>query len=171
MQKIPLLIVFFALSVVTAMDVLGQNTGTSKLECSYWRSFVDPTMESREKWDSLSEEQALEGIQCYLAMKGEDKPSRFDFANVGYHTSRRLPGPSIETAALYYVSYIFFENWNHAGAMTLVDKSGTASVKKLNRIAFRSYKAWFQNIRVIGLSEARKRKLNPLEGTGISWYS
>jgi hypothetical protein len=138
--------------------------------CSYWHSFVDPKTKSHDMWSNLDDEKAMEAIQCFLALKGNSKPSRFEYANVAFHLSRRLPGPSIETAALYYVSYVFYNDWHHADAIRIMDKQGNPDTKESVQAAFKSYESWIKKVKEIGLEEARKQKLDPLAGSGVNWY-
>ena len=76
---------------------------------------------------------------------------------------------SIEIAALYYASYLFESNWEHAGSVVLVDDNGNINTSEVVEKAFKSYREWFQKVQKIGLRRARELKLHPLEASGVRW--
>jgi hypothetical protein len=72
---------------------------------------------------------------------------------------------------LYYVSYLFHQPWDQADAPFLVSQRNSKlnSDKNVSK-AYKAYKKWFKKVIEIGLEEARKQKLDPLEGSGVKWY-
>lgn len=139
--------------------------------CQYWQSKVDPTVKITAATSSFNEEQLtiLPAIECLLKLKGKTYRSVYNSGTVGYHLSTRFPAPSVELAALYYVSYLFYQDWRHAGAIALFDKNGKMNSKRIIRQAYKAYAAWFEKIKKAGLDKSREQNINPLAGTDIFW--
>jgi len=77
----------------------------------------------------------------------------------------------VEVAALYYISYLFTQKWDHADAIALVStKEDRLATDDDVANAYEAYEKWFARIKTIGLTEARKQKLDPLAGIDIRWY-
>jgi hypothetical protein len=36
--------------------------------------------------------------------------------------------------------------------------------------AYKAYAAWFKRVKSIGIADARKQRVDPLQGTNLSWY-
>lgn len=118
----------------------------------------------------VGHEDFLRGVNCLLQLEGEKARSNVAGASRG-NVSNLFGSTSIEVAALYYISYLFYRKWDHADAPFLVSKSDS----KLNSDqtvarAYKAYRNWFQLVREIGLEEARRRKIDPLKGSRVSWY-
>lgn len=120
----------------------------------------------------------IEGIGCLLTLWGNKARSRFTgYTRVSNEVASPPPPPlikkpaSVEVAALYYISYMFYDKWEHAGSTRLFDEtSGKISYsEKTVKRAYESYLQWFKKIQLIGVDEARKQKLDPLAGSGIGW--
>ena len=144
--------------------------------CHRWRTQVDPLKERIVINESaLSDREIEEGIGCLLELKGQKNKARFygDTRN-NYNKSEGFKPPknpaSVEIAALYYASYLFYDNWEHAGSVVLYDEATRkTNTRKIAERAFKSYQEWYKKMLEIGLRKARERKLSPLEGSGISW--
>jgi hypothetical protein len=88
-----------------------------------------------------------------------------------------VPAP-INLAALYYISYLYTGNWKHGSAIALrgpeVESTDTpglyATRQEAVHKAYASYRRWYEEVKRVGLPRAREKKLDPLEGTGLSWY-
>jgi hypothetical protein len=81
-----------------------------------------------------------------------------------------LSGPaSVQVAALFYASYLFTGRWDHAQAVELADDRGNKLPRRSVPAAFSAYESWFERIQRLGLSEARRNAIDPLDGTGMHW--
>jgi len=146
--------------------------------CYKWRTQVDPSLKRIAIDNSvLTDAEIEEGIGCLLKLKGKNRRARFTGATRRNIESASMYEPpkhpaSIEIAALYYISYLFYDNWEHAGSVSLFDEESEethSNSKKSVERAYRSYQRWFEKIKEIGLEKAREQKLDPLTGSGISW--
>lgn len=117
---------------------------------------------------NLPESKRVEMIACLLRLKGDRSP----FWGVATNNSvSQTFGPSpLEVVALFNISYIFYGNKDFADAMVLVDEDGKQNSNESIDIAYKAYKKWFKTVKKIGLEEARKQKLDPLDGSGVRWY-
>jgi hypothetical protein len=156
--------------------------------CKYWQAKVDPSIESSKKTADISKDgstvdsslaskvndeddtNVLDAIECLLKLKGKASPSRFSSGTIGYNLSTRFPPPTVEVAALYYVSYLYHKKWRHAQAMVLMDSEGKKNTKKSIKTAYKAYQIWFEKVKGIGLERARQQNLTPLDGTDVRWY-
>ena len=86
------------------------------------------------------------------------------------NVSQNFAPASIEVAALYYISFLYTQKWDHASAMALRDEHGDIDKPEAVRRAFRSYRKWFDEVKRVGLFEAREMKLEPLKDTQVDWY-
>jgi hypothetical protein len=124
---------------------------------------------------TLTDREIEEGIECLLELKGLKNKARF-YGNTrnNYNKSDIYRYPekpaSVEIAALYYISYLFYNNWEHAGSIALYNEAtGKTNTEMIVEKAFESYQKWYKNMLVIGIKAAREKKLDPLEGSGINW--
>lgn len=148
-------------------------------KCKYWQAKVDPSILLSKDTEissaltfEISEEEAssvLEAAECLLKLKGKTSSSKFS-ATVGYNLSTRFPPPTVEVAALYYISSLYYKNWRHAQAIILMDKAGRKNTKKSIKTAYKAYQTWFEKVKEIGLERAREQNLDPLDGTDLRWY-
>jgi hypothetical protein len=134
----------------------------------------------------------MQAIEYLLTMENNNNKGRF--LTVRGYVSQTFPEPSASACALYYISYLFTKNYGHADANVLVrdkeyeqpdgkmkdvDKwvklmkewelktyNGPVAIEK----AYDSYRSWFKKVKKIGLEKAREQKLDPLKGSGVSWY-
>jgi hypothetical protein len=146
--------------------------------CYKWQTQVDPSLE-RIIFDKsiLPDDEILEGIGCLLKLKGKTKKARFTGATrTNYKSADQYKPPkhpaSVEIAALYYISYLFYENWEHANSVSLFDQESkklNSNTKKSVKKAYKSYQKWFEKVKEIGLEKAREQKLDPLQNSGIAW--
>lgn len=177
------LFVGIGVSQSTKNDNKSMNCG----KCDYWQARVDPSIKlpknanETDKENStvelsfdfdISEEDAaklLEATECLLKLKGKTSSSNLS-SLFGLGHSSRIPSPTVEVAALYYISALYHKKWRHANGIILVDKDEERNNKESVETAFKSYEAWFEKVKKIGLEEARKQKLDPLADSGVSWY-
>jgi hypothetical protein len=144
--------------------------------CYRWRTQIDASTTRMSIDDSkLTDEAIQEGIGCLLKLKGNKNESRFTGptrANLKSADHYKPPkrAATIELAALYYASYLFFDNWQHADSIKLYEEdTGKTNSGRILKKAYDSYDKWFKVIREIGLKKARQQKIDPLAGSGISW--
>lgn len=174
-KKTLFLIILFLLGVTSQM-AQNKSNQVKNSACLKWQTQVDPSFQRIEIDEStLSDAQIQEGMECLLALKGKTNKARFTgttrfnpSSSQGYKLSKKAA--TVEIAALYYISYLFYNNWEHAGAVALYDEdTGEVNSEKNIGRAYKSYQEWFKKIIKIGLEEARKQKLDPLDGSDISW--
>lgn len=180
---LPLLAVLMLTAAFTA-ESFAQTVSNG---CESWQSTVDPKVPVKKDSTkppspinadivgiepaipSLSESDFFDAIDCLLQLKGRKYDSRIVGATRA-DTSQTFGASSVEIAGLYYVSYLFYQNWGHSGAAVLLDNSPTRSTNETVSVAYDAYRIWAAEVRRVGLAEARKRKLDPLQGTNIRWY-
>ena len=172
--------------IINVQEAVGAGARIQSTDrCQYWYAKVDPSAARAraplvlEKIDidkltfGVTQEdaaRALEAAECLLKLEGKTSKSIHPFANISLRLDERIPGPKIEVAALYHIAAYYHNNWQHAQAMLLIDHKGKRNTKKSIRQAFRAYRAWLEKVKRIGLEEASKQNLDPLDGTGIRWY-
>ena len=147
-------------------------------ECQYWKAQVDPkAKEVNYEIDETDERNIIAGIRCLLKQQG-NRGNGLIFQSES-HVSQILPTPSVEISSLYYISHLFYGNYDFARAVALTRSPpklvGEYSKIEFNskqdvRKAYLSYRTWFDKVTKLGLDEARKQKLDPLAGSGVSWY-
>ena len=126
---------------------------------------------------SLTEADKLEAIQCLLGAENDLRPA--SFSGVTRLDVSQLFAPArANLAALYMISYIYSGRAGHAGAVALRGENAWdrdvhyvyATKQEAVHRAYRAYRLWFARVRPIGLERARREGLQPLDGTGLSWY-
>jgi hypothetical protein len=126
---------------------------------------------------SLSEGERLGAINCLLSAEDNTRISVFEMRG-NSEWSQMYSAPPVNLAALWVISYIYTNDFNHSLAMALVGQDAASSdsngiyVTKQEAIhrAYRAYRVWFKKVKTIGLSKAQADNLDPLEGTGLCWY-
>jgi hypothetical protein len=116
---------------------------------------------------TYTDEEVMAAIGCLLKCKGNKSPSGISGVTTIYF-SEFYPDASIEVAALYYISYLYKANPTHAIGIAL-RKDGKFNPPGAVELAYKYYEKWFEKVKEIGLAKARELKLEPLEGSGISW--
>lgn len=117
----------------------------------------------------LSETDTIVAFECLLSARGNSKPARFSGATRP-DVSQVLPPASVEIAALYYISYLYTGEWQHASGVALRNSRGQINPPHAVSKAYSGYKKWLPRVKQIGLSGARLKGLDPLGGTGLAWY-
>lgn len=154
-----IMVVFLGFHIVEAKEDI----------CKYWLSQVDIETEVDFDVDETNPKNVVEGITCLLKFKGNKNKGLFGGATKDT-VSQIFPAASVEICALYYASYLFYQDWKHASAIALVDKDGVINSDKSVRKAYKSYERWLKIIKKIGLEKAREQKLDPLGGSDVRWY-
>lgn len=147
------------------------RTASQSLSCEYWWSKADENMPRAKEADpDLSDPHVvMAGIECLLKMKGNKHPARFSGA-ISLTVSQIFENTTADVAALYYISYLFYEKWDHADAVALRGRDGDFNTPRIIAEAHKSYERWFQEVKGIGLTKAREQKLNPLKYSQLRWY-
>ena len=147
-------------------------------DCQYWLAKVDPKVpDVNSGMDETTEQNIITGIECLLKAQGNKRNGVLYGGKP--EVSQRVPRATVEVNALYRISELFYGNDDFASAVALVGKpakvygdygkilfNSDSDVKK----AFESYRIWFEKVKKIGIEEARKQKLDPLQDSGVQWY-
>jgi hypothetical protein len=174
MNKIILLMALLLPGMTIA--VAQNKPGNTLNKCYRWRTQVDPRFQ-RIMMDkgTLTDREIEEGIGCLLELKGlKNKARLYGDTRINLNKAERYRPPkkpaSVEIAALYYISYLFYNNWEHAGSIALYDAdTGKTNTGEIVEKAFESYQKWYKKMLDMGIKVAREKALDPLDGSGISW--
>lgn len=90
--------------------------------------------------------------------------------NMSFNGGTFLPPPTIEIAALYYVTYMFEEKWDHGGGIALWNKKAEINPPGSVQEAYRCYREWFGKLKELGFAEVRKQGLKPLDNSSVQWF-
>ncbi len=162
---------------IVAILIFAVDGFTQSIDCKAWKSQVDASMKRQGilTADKLTSEQKIEGIECLLTLESEDGPARFRGATrIVWERSLPTPmpknAPPISIAALYYISYLFTDDWGHGNEIVLYDTKTDKPIS-LQDIpkAFQLYKQWWQKVKAKGFEEARKLELDPFENSDFRW--
>lgn len=139
--------------------------------CRKWLVRVDPRLGKAAVLlpTTPSDMEVFEGIGCLMASRGNRNPARFSGAT-SPGVSHVLPAATVELAALYYISYLYSGNWRYGDGVALWNRDGVINPPGSIDVAYAAYTAWHEKLAEMGLSAARARHLEPLTGTGLSWY-
>jgi hypothetical protein len=154
----------------TTMPTKNAITRKAAQRCQYWQSKVDETLSSSQRdVDHTDLENILEAVECLLQMEGNKHPARFSGATQ-FYVSQLFEPAKADVAALYYISYLYTQNWEHADAIALRSNDGAINSAQDIEIAYQSYRRWFAQVKAVGLEKARQMNLQPLKDTNIRWY-
>lgn len=158
----------FGLIFSLQLECRSQNKAIS---CEVWQDQLVRTegLLTKENIDFDNEREMFNAFECLLKLEKNKSASMMGGAT-RLDVSDTTGFVSIEVAALYYVSYLFWKDWEHARLMALTDGSGKRNDVETVEIAFKSYNDWFKRIKEIGLKKAREKKIDPLAGSGVRWY-
>ena len=161
-----LFIVFFS----TASWASAQAKKVSD-ECRPWIQKIDPALGKRGFAIQLpvQEQDLLVAVSCLLKSEGNKGPSQCDM-NMTHNGGTDLPPPTVEVFALYYISFIFEGDWEYAEGIALEDRRGRINPPGSVHTAYVAYRKWFLKVREIGVEQARKEHLKPLDPSGINWF-
>jgi hypothetical protein len=154
-----------------------------QLLCLFWLLAMAASTHAKpcEKWlrifkragvtppKATSDTDFFEAAECLLSAQGGTGPSEISGATTP-NVSQVLPRASVQLAALYYLSFLFTENWSHASGIALWDDEGRINPEGSTQRAFAAYRTWLKEVKKVGLARAKKSGLNPLLGSGLLWY-
>lgn len=138
----------------------------------FWLTRVDKTARwpaGQKPLDETDPQNIIKGIDYLLTLRGNKNSARFCGATRFDVNSPDVPC-TVEVAALFYISYLFYQKWDHAHGVALIDKEFKLNRPQAIRKAYYYYQAWFEKVKDIGLEQARQRNLDPLKGTDVRWY-
>ena len=166
-----LLTIVIAQSAIFQQRAIAQGPEKSQSVCKEWDKRVDPSLGAAGVTLAKipGDAEVLVAMQCLLRHQGNKRPARFGGVTKP-EVSQLLPTPSVELASLYYISYLFTMDWEHGDGIALWNREGVINPSGSIDTAYLAYKTWFERVKSMGLAEARKQRLNPLEGTGLHWY-
>lgn len=145
---------------------------TEQDKCYYWHSKIAPTAKQVDS-PNLNESHPdviMGAIDCLLQLEGDKRPARFSGAtNPSVSQTFKEPA-AVEVAALYYISYLFYQRWDHGDVVALRNRKGEYNTAETVKKSYQAYRKWFRKIRKMGLEKARKLQLDPLADTNIDWH-
>jgi hypothetical protein len=166
------LVLFVFLSLGPRANAQIKQSKKISAKCLPWMNRIDPALgkEPRETFP-VPEQDLLTAMGCLLEAEGNDNPSRCEM-NMTHNGSWPLPPPTVEIFALYYISYIFEEDWTYAVGIALIDRDKKINSPAAVRAAYRAYRKWYLKVRTIGVEQARKEHLQPLnqDRDGVNWF-
>lgn len=140
--------------------------------CKYWVSKVDDEVkdiDSTTELDETSPQNIIKAIECFLMLEGNKHKAKFSGAT-HHEVSQIFELVTTDIAALYYISYLYHQKWDHADAIALRDDNGEINTPEIVQAAYKHYRAWFTQVKKVGLEKAREMRLDPLRGKDIQWY-
>ncbi|HZI86982.1 MAG TPA: hypothetical protein VFD48_09115 [Pyrinomonadaceae bacterium] len=101
------LVVFCLLSPSVSGPVVAQAKSEST-DCARWLKLIDPSAGKSSGAINfpIPENEKLAATECFLHCQGNQFPSRIQMT-MSHNGAWLLPPPTIEIAALYYVTYMF----------------------------------------------------------------
>lgn len=166
--KLFLLVIIFT-GICSVFDVAAQD-------CNYWNAGVGEKSSKPRRGDKDEKnlENIMEGIECLLKLEEDKSRAAFSGAS-SFSGAYGLKSPAtVEICALYYISKLFYDKYDHASAVVLryrnYEENQSFNSDEAVKTAYESYRKWFEKVKEIGLEEARNQKLDPLEGTDVRWY-
>jgi hypothetical protein len=139
--------------------------------CEFWQAKADATLPRSKAPDpDLTDSTIImAAIECLLKMEGNKHKAAFSGA-MKYYVSQNFENTPADVAALYYISYLYYQKYDHADAVALRGKDGSVNTPEVVSKAYRGYKKWFEKVKSVGLEKAREMKLDPLKSTKVRWY-
>jgi hypothetical protein len=159
-------------TILVAVFIMAMSSSVQAKDCSYWHDLVGVKNVDYfgEPIDEKDSKKIIEGIECLLKLEGVRTRGSISGATHN-QVSQILPQAKVEVTALHYISYLFYERFDYASGVALRErKNQNLNTRSVVKKAYASYRRWFKKVKEIGLEEARKQKLDPLEGTSIRWY-
>ncbi len=164
----------FALLAILVYGVAAVAAQPSTLHpdgCESWIDILDQTKAERPGlWNSdLSGLETINAIECLLHAQGNRHEAKISGVTHDY-ISQTMPPASVELAALYYISFLFTGLPDHADGIALQGLDGSLNPPGSIDVAYKAYRKWFVQAKLMGLETARKLQLSPLKGTNLRWY-
>ena len=159
------------LILIASGDTYCQSKKLTKMDCTTWISKIDQSYgDTGILLTSIpTDQEVVEAISCLLHLKGDKRPARFSGVT-STNVSQMLPKATIELAALYYISYLYDGQWQHADGVALWNRKGEINLPGSIEKAYGAYEEWFSIVKTIGINTAKNRHMDPLKGTNLYWY-
>jgi hypothetical protein len=160
----------FLVTIFNAEVSAGKSSGDAG-NCREWNAKVDPRVKGKIAVNAanLSEGELMTAIGCLLKNQGNREIARIGGATKDI-VSQMFPRATVELASLYCISYLFTGNYQHGEGVALWNDHGVINPPGGIESAYKAYAAWFDRVKSMGIAEARKQRLDPLEGTNVRWY-
>jgi hypothetical protein len=178
MRVLLLIIAIMLLSPINVAESQ-KDFDSKKACCDYW-TYILLEDRNQKGWERIKQYQVnstylrddeksiMCGIECLLKMQGNRRKSQSS-ANISLAWSSRLPNPTFEVAALYYISSIYGCAGN-IGAILLYDENCNRNTPRTIKKAYQYYREWFAEVKRIGISEARQLRIEPLKNKrDVQW--
>ena len=167
----PLLILAVVIFLLSGPGAHAQAIRGTSMRCEQWTIRIDPGLGDAgvPLASVLSDQEVIATIDCLLRLQDDRRPARFGGAT-RRNVSQILPTATIELAALYYISYLYYDHWQDADGVALRTRKGVFNPPGSTATAYAAYGKWFERVKSIGIAAARARHLDPLHGTGLRWY-
>jgi hypothetical protein len=151
----------------TGVKIVLKNAPTTV--CSY-----DTTL-----FKSRSEKEIFQMVDELLSYQGDTTLCALKVNNYNPLRSQIYMGANkrytLQLEALFIINQLCMSKpFNYSSYPLLYDKRNKSYIHGTEKDAmsniYEKYKAWFDEVKNIGLKEARKRKLDPLENSNYKWY-
>jgi hypothetical protein len=116
----------------------------------------------------LPDAEKLAGVGCLLSMQGNRGRARFGGATRS-DVSEIYPDATTEIAALFYISYMFTEKWDHSLGIAVRGRKGRLNDPKDISLAYREYRKWFKRVSAVGWKRSQERGIVPLAKGPVRW--
>lgn len=154
-------------SVVLSSDLPALDVN----ECASWNAIADP--QRRDEVGSFrlpTDSEVIEAIECLLSLEGEKRPGRFGGATRADTSAWVEEEATVELDALYTISWIFWQRYDHAGIVALTRDGEGLNPPGATAEAFRDVRTWFERLKVEGIEALRLRGDGPLTSGRVRWY-
>lgn len=173
-NKAKVLSIFMIFCFVSPVIAFAQSVDSKMTQekRAFWYSRVAKDAEPLPKLTTLDEhnqENILEGINILLSFRGDQKRAKFCGATRMDVNTPDKPC-TVELAALFYISYLYYEKWDHAYGVALLDKAGNMNTPEILSKAYCYYQEWFDEVKKVGIVKARELHIEPLRGKDITWF-
>ena len=108
------------------------------------------------------------GIECLLKLEGNKRKASVGANRSIYTSDVNIPNPTVEIAALVYISDIF-KGSPDIPVRRLYDKNPNATIDETVKKAYKYYREWFEEVKRVGLVKARQLGLDPLKNRDVHW--
>lgn len=162
--------------IVVVLTLLSFVSVKAQDQCNYWFSRIDSNVKLQENFKSPDEsnsQEIINGIECLLRLQGKMGWSRKFGIPLSNEVSNTFPPfPTIEVAALYYISTLYYQSPDSFTSAIALRRDGTegTSDRKAVRKAFKYYRQWFEQVKKVGIEKARELNLEPLKDKDVRWY-
>ncbi len=160
--------------IAAALIILSFASVNAQDQCAYWFSRVDAKIKLPENLkppDESNSQEIINGIECLLRLQGKTGKSKYFNAILRDNVSQTFGFPTIEVAALYYISTLYYQSPDSfTSAIALRGDNEEISNRKTVRKAFKYYRKWFKQVKEVGIEKARELNLEPLKDKDVDWY-